>query len=169
MKSEASYPIDSIRAHLWKSLGVKYIENVAVKSLAAPLDASSVMPDNVTWQGSAAAKNSNTTGILNSMSEMSVCDASKGRYIVLELWLRDLHLEDYFEALVDQGFKSIDDFAGLSFTDCREYFKFIKIGDCRRLSLAILQISQELSDSYRRKVVDSRSGLQSIPNPPPSF
>lgn len=139
---------------------MKYIETVAMKSLARPLDAT--FSNGVSSSGGAARVES----VTNSMSDISISHASVGRYMVLKLWLLDLQLEDYFQALVDLGFKSINDFAGLSFADCREYFKFIKIGDCRRLSLAILQISPELTESYRRKVVDSQSGYQSIPNPP---
>jgi hypothetical protein len=67
----------------------------------------------------------------------------------LDLWLRELKLDDYVEVLHEEGFRLIDDFEGLSKEDCDRYFgSMMRTGDLLRLVKAISKISPEVTQRY---------------------
>lgn len=57
----------------------------------------------------------------------------------MEEWLQLLRLEEYFPALLDQGYQTVDDVTQLTWEDLEE-FGIVKLGHQKKIMLAIKRI-----------------------------
>lgn len=83
----------------------------------------------------------------------------------LMLWLKDLHLEGYYEHFDYLGFRLLADFDELSLDDCKEYFPFLKIGDAVRLSKAIKHLHPVTVTAYRERAEKKEVAIALPPIP----
>lgn len=83
----------------------------------------------------------------------------------LMLWLKDLHLESYYENFDYLGFRLLADFDELSLDDCKEYFPFLKIGDAVRLSKAIKHLHPVTVTAYRERAEKKEVAIALPPIP----
>ena len=81
------------------------------------------------------------------------------------LWLKDLHLEGYYEHFDYLGFRLLADFDELSLDDCKEYFPFLKIGDAVRLSKAIKHLHPVTVTAYRERAEKKEVAIALPPIP----
>jgi len=72
-------------------------------------------------------------------------------FTALQYWLNDLQLLEYESFFLVNGFKLLEDFQELSQDDCYMYFPFLKIGDLRRLSKNILNLTDAMIEFYEKK------------------
>ena len=168
-RAEASFPADSIRAHLWAHNGRKAIDRLIHAKKGN--------------QGGGGIEGEVKIGFLPPMGNTAVAveresvsfsfkmhttKTAKQRLTVspLSLFLMDLQLEEYAAQFANAGFKTVDDFAGLSLDDCKEYFPFLKPGDLRRLSKQSVQISSDLCDSYENRALVGEMKPPPLPLPP---
>ena len=81
----------------------------------------------------------------------------------LMLWLKDLHLHNYYQNFDDLGFRLLSDFNELSLDDCKEYFPFLKIGDAVRMSKAIKLLGPDTIAAYRNRAEKKEVGVSLLP------
>jgi hypothetical protein len=152
-RAEASYPADAIRAHFWKHSATKSMFRQSLVNFHK----STRSATNV--EGQALIAKENITKTSNNMTYE--------RLTGFDLWLQDLCLDEYRETFCSIGFKKISDFSELSFDDCSEYFPFIKVGDMRRLSKNIEEITPDLCEAYDNRAFAGDIQVALIPPPFP--
>lgn len=70
----------------------------------------------------------------------------------LEEWLQLLRLEEYFPALLDQGYHTVDDVTQLTWEDLEE-FGIVKLGHQKKIMLAIKRI-KDIKQGKRLNTMD---------------
>lgn len=70
----------------------------------------------------------------------------------LEEWLQLLRLEDYFPALLDQGYHTVDDVTQLTWEDLEE-FGIVKLGHQKKIMLAIKRV-KDIKQGKRLNTTD---------------
>ncbi len=146
IRAEASFPVDSIRSHIWAKEGRNKINEI----LHSKTNLRSKLSDGI-------SANIDIQNIKVKDADMLSCG--------IGLWLLDNKLDEYFLNFLHSGFKLIDDFKGLSSEDCMEYFPFLKPGDRLRLAKLILQINNSLIDNYNLRASSCEEKYQIPPVP----
>ena len=149
-RAEASFPADAIRAHFWKHSAVKSIYRQSIVSFHKSTRNNT--------EGQALVPKETMTNTNRSGSD---------RLTGFDLWLQDLCLDEYRDTFFSIGFKKISDFSELSFDDCSEYFPFIKVGDMRRLSKSIEEITPDLCSAYDSRAFAGDIHVTLLPLPFP--
>lgn len=151
-RAEASFPADSIRAHFWRHSAVKMLFRQSL----------------VNFHKSTRKSNKDELQQLIIKETVSNTNRQTNEKITgFDLWLQDLCLDEYRDTFFSIGFKKISDFCELSFDDCSEYFPFIKVGDMRRLSKNIEEITPELCTAYDNRAFAGDLHVTLIPPPFP--
>jgi hypothetical protein len=151
-RSEASFPADAIRAHFWRHSAIKMLfrnslVNFHKSTRKSNRDEQQLVPKETTLTNTNRQTYERLTGF--------------------DIWLQDLCLDEYRDTFFSIGFKKISDFCELSFDDCSEYFPFIKVGDMRRLSKNIEEITPELCIAYDNRAFAGDLNVTLIPPPYP--
>jgi hypothetical protein len=96
---------------------------------------------------------------------VSATTAGAGQSLdALALWLGDLHLGSTVDIFNGLGFRELRDLQGLSLSDCREYFSFLRPGDLLRLSKHAALLGEEAIQVFERRAA---AGLKTLPLLPP--
>lgn len=178
-RAEASFPVDSIRAHLWSHNGRKALDRIIQSRRGNQLLCEDPVTLGAMPPQSLGSSFNDGNSSLATVRELGGGNDGRGHrekstttkprpaaVTPLSLFLMDMQLEEYAAQFAIAGFKTVDDFAGLTLEDCKEYFPFLKPGDLRRLSKQSFTISSEICESYENRASVGELKPPPLPLPP---